>query len=1179
MLTRAFLAVVWMGWAQTAAPGGGWHQRLYLGNDGYWRKRVAVTVRSGMGRAAVGEPVRVSIGRGAGQADLVGARAEAVRVCDAAGTEMLFDIAGPGGGAIRRGAIPPGASITVPIECAAGRSATYYVYFDNPSAWGVPDFLEARVSLVNGGLEDGTGQAPAGWRHDTPDADHAASWVSQKPHSGKRCLKTVVSQGAQPTWIATRQRNIHIIGGARYVLTAWVRGRNVKGSAGWYVHVGNEKHSQLLNRTLHVGDGTFDWRKARVELTAPQEANTASVGTVLWGTGTAWFDDVSLVSPEGSKLTASAGPAEELEVQRAGAAAAWYDPKGTWGHRAAVRVANFADTPDEAFLAYADLSRAAARLPAADRRAFLVTDGRSAVRHFALPEGLLFQAKAHARSIRTYSVYMGPGPAVPAEARGYAGLLESPANLARNPSFEGGKKLPADWAGAAEGHVPAGMETGLDEPGRFGRRCVRMHIPHGAKRAWTGWRQDVAVKPGRTYLYAAWLKTRDVRSGSVQLHAHYRDARGELCRTRKYDAVPGPLAGSHDWTLRSGHFEMPPDVAFFQLHLTMLATGTVWHDGVVLAEFQRGLTGPLEARQPARPRPLTVWPVNAVVKVFREDLPPAQIPAARITAARNEAEPLQLAVRSPRAMKGVRAEVAPPTGPGGRTLTGLSVAVVGYVPIDHPTSYYRSDSPRWHRKYPTRPQQCDGWAGMWPDPLLPRDTFDLAAGRTQPIWVTVSVPRDAAAGEYRGAVRLRHGGKTLHQTPFALRVWDFALPDASRVKAIYDVRFGPGGLAPWQAPGKTPRQVRREIWRFLAERRLCPDTIHPAPRLRYKDGRVSADFTEFDKAADLYFNELKLAHAYTPWSFYLFGWGHPPGGKFGQQPYAGKPPYEGADRGTLRPEFRQAYQACLKAFWQHVKAKGWADKIILYISDEPHFRHKHIVAQMKALCRMIHQVDPKIPIYSSTWAHVPQWDDCLDVWGIGHFGRVPAKKIAELKAAGKRILWTTDGQMCTDTPYCAIERLLPHYCLRYGAEGYEFWGVSWLTHDPYACGWHSYIHQSSEPGTSYWVRYPNGDGFLLYPGSPVGHDGPVSSVRLEQAREGVEDAEYLYQLRDLTAKAKAAGKDVSQAERALAQAAGLVPIPNAGGRYSTRILPNPAAVLEVKQAVARAIEGLKRLDR
>ena len=141
---------------------------------------------------------------------------------------------------------------------------------------------------------------------------------------------------------------------------------------------------------------------------------------------------------------------------------------------------------------------------------------------------------------------------------------------------------------------------------------------------------------------------------------------------------------------------------------------------------------------------------------------------------------------------------------------------------------------------------------------------------------------------------------------------------------------------------------------------------------------------------------LKLPHTYTPWYFYCFGWGHLPGKKFGEEPYEGKYPYEGVDRSKLRPAYKKAYQACLKAYWDHMKEKGWDKKCVLYISDEPFDRHEHIIKQMKALCDMIHEVDPRIPIYCSTWKHVPQWDGYLDVWGIGHFGRVMPDKIKQL---------------------------------------------------------------------------------------------------------------------------------------------------------------------------------------
>lgn len=1190
--------------AACVATAADWHQSLYLGNDGWWRQRIPIVIRNDMDRDAEGDAVIMPVGKGPGEADLEGARADDLRVCDAAGTEMLWSIADESGEMVIRGPIPAGATLTIPAEAPARETATYFAYFDNPAAWRVPDFFEGFAGVRNGGLERGEGDVPAGWRHDANDETHRTFWVTENPRSGDRCLKTVVSPGAEHTWIATRQRGIHIVGGARYVMRAWVRARDVDGYAGWYMHVGTADRPMMIAPMLSGGDGTYDWKEVSHEFTAPEEANVASLGTVLRGTGTAWFDDVSLECLDPPQLSATAGAVERLDLREVGADAPWpLDPAEDtrWDYRVPVRVMNLAEHDADGGLISVDLSGIAARLARrADVAHAHVMDGDRPVQAYRLKDTLLFDGQAPPRTVQTYHAYFpaaeGPVDAAPHQARpdqqadipalpeafeewaaigagaDYAALLESPRNLARNPVFTEGDALPDHWPGAAEGTRPAGTEMGLDPHGLFGERAARLHIPHDSRPAWTGWRQDVPVEPGRTYLFAAWLKCDDLRNGSLQLHAHYRNAQGELCESLQYASAGPAISGTTDWTLMSGVFTMPPDIATFQLHLTMLATGTAWHDGVVLAQVQSGSVGSLEPRAQDDLAGLAVWPVNAVVKVFRDDAPPHEAPPARLTAARNEKEPLQLAVRSPRAVDSVRVIVDPPLHESGARLDDLDIGVVGYVPIDHKTSYYSSRTPTWHRKFPTRPGSCDGWPGMWPDPILPRDTFDLTPDTTQPVWVTVGVPKDAPAGEYAGAVRLLAGDETLARTPFTVRVWDFTLPDASNVAAIYDVRQR--GSA-WQFPGRTEQETREQFWRFMAERRVSPDTIRPQPTLRYEDGRVIADFTDFDRAAEIYFDELKFRFAYTPWHFYLFGWGHPPGAKFGEAPYEGEHPYEDADRSKLRPEFKRAYQAALRVFWDHITERGWADRFVLYISDEPYDRHEHIREQMKALCDMIHEVNPDIPIYCSTWRHIPDWDGYLNVWGIGHYGAVPVSKIEELLAAGDRIWWTTDGQMCTDTPYCAVERLLPHYCFKYGAEAYEFWGIDWLTYDPYEFGWHSYIHQSGEPGDYFWVRYPNGDGYLAYPGAPIGHDGPVTSVRLEQAREGVEDYEYLHLLRSLVEEARAAGRDTTQAQAALALAADLVDIPNAGGRYSTRILTDPDALFRIKQALAEAIEGLR----
>ncbi len=1150
-----------------------WHHPLYVGNGGVWRTRVPVEIRNPLARDAAGDPVAVTVGAGPGQADLAGQRAEAVRVCNADGAELLYRIATPDGRDITSGPIPEGALLTIPAECPGGGSATCWVYADNPLAWPVPDFLTAATGVRNGDLEAGTDGTPHGWRHDPGDAQHRALWVTERPHSGGHCLKTVVAPGAEPTWIATRQGGIYVAGGRRYRLTAWVRAQDVVGYAGWYVHVGDAAQPMMIGPVERAGDGTFDWRQISLEFEAPAQANRLSVGTVLRGTGTAWFDDVTLEALDGGMaLTAEAGPAERLELAEVGADAPWLDDAWPW--RVAVTVPNLTDQERAGVLVHVPTAPILGRMAGTINRASLrVGAGRQELASYLAGGALVFEADLPARTITTFHVYFSDDPAFEAVADdSYAALAESAVNLARNPSFESGEALPDDWPGGAEGERPAGAELARVEEGRFGRWAARMHIPDGATPAWTGWRQDVPVTPGRSYLFAAWLRTEDIRD-RVQLHAHYRNADGGLCATKQYTGAGPALSGTNDWTLLSGIFEMPPDIATFQLHLTMNTTGTVWYDGVLLAEVVPGHVGAIEAHPERRVGAPTLWPVNPVVKVFRDDPAPADIPRARITVAANEAEPLQIALRAPEALTGLRVEVDAPVSDGGERLSAPEVALVGYVPIDHETSYYSSDAPDWHRRIPTAAGSCDGWPGWWPDPLPPAREFDLAARTTQPIWVTVRVPEGATPGDYRGTVRLIADGGTVAELPFTVHVWGFALPDENHVRAIYDAR-GTGNQ--WALPGDTGEQRLRRLWRLMAEHRVCPDRVRPEPIFRLEDGRVTADFTAFDDQARYYFETLGFAHSYTPWHLYCFGWGHPPRTLWGVQPYEGEFPFEGADRSRLREQYREVYQQALALFWDHVTAMGWADRFVLYISDEPWFsRRDYIIPQMQALCDMIHEVSPDIPIYCSTWSYLPDWQGYLDIWGVGHYGRVMPEELATIRADGSRVWWTTDGQMCIDTPYCAIERLLPHYCFAYGAEAYEFWGIDWLTYDPWQFGWHAFISQSGEPGERRWVRYPNGDGFLVYPGAPVGVEGPVSSIRLEMAREGVEDYEYLYLLQNLVARGREAGVDVTAGEAALAQARALVDMPSAGGRHSMAILPDPDALLRAQEAIARAIEMLR----
>ena len=102
------------------------------------------------------------------------------------------------------------------------------------------------------------------------------------------------------------------------------------------------------------------------------------------------------------------------------------------------------------------------------------------------------------------------------------------------------------------------------------------------------------------------------------------------------------------------------------------------------------------------------------------------------------------------------------------------------------------------------------------------------------------------------------------------------------------------------------------------------------------------------------------------------------------------------------------------------------------------------------------------------------------------------------------------------------------------------------------------------------MRYPNGDGYIFYPGKLIGQKEPFSSVRMESHRDGVEDYEYFVILEKL-AKQKGDKAALDALERIKKMAF----IPNAGGRNAPMLLPEPEKYTELRREIARQIERLK----
>jgi len=1122
-----------------------WHGRLACDGGGYWRTRAVVVVENPSDKPLVGAPVTLRIGKSLPDLPFANKEAKAIRVCDERGRELKFDLQTPQGERRFTGFLQIGDLLSFLAEVPPKGVARYFVYADNPKAWLVPDFLKA--GLTNGSFEAGD-KDPADWERVEEDAQHRLFWVEGVARTGKRSVQTVVSEGAPSTWVKFQQTRIPIVPNLTYRFRGWVKAENVKGFAGWFIHVFSEAGEWLINRVSNAGGGTYDWRPVEVTFTAPENARWATIGTVLFGTGVAWFDDASLEPLDKTRqsLRAQVVTVETRLLTYRPDGKEWTEEAG-WDKRVPLTVYNF-ENQTAVTLVYADLRKVMWMFSASEREPgvkVIDPEARPQERirpHWWFGDGILFLATLPPRSAKRFDLYLSENRQSEGEAD-YEELLSSPANLALNPSFERGGELPALWRGEQRSGVV--MKRVLE--GKFGKWAAKLEVAPELKGQWVGWRFSTAVKPNQLYLYCGFIKAEGSQA-RARLHGHWHNAKRQLSSENPFFSTDPEVIGGQDWVQTVAFVESPSDAAFVELHLTTDTPGNYWHDGIFFGEVHTAVVGNLERREPAFAKGLNVWLVNPLVKVFPETLPEPAPKSISVVMARNEHEPIQIALRSDAEVRQVRVEVTELRSADGQILPPPQVYRVGYVPVDHPSGYFRSDLPFWYRHVPKGQGGSDGWAGEWADPLIPLPKegqgFDLKANRTEAVWIVLRTLSETAPGRYEGQIRIQSASYRF-ALPLQVDVVPLTLPQETELKVIFDLRGGVVGRL-------LADPERLKAWyRFLAGFRISPGFALPEPIFRYEGGKVVMDARGFEEAAKLLLDELKVSVLYTPSFLYAFGWSYPPKRFFNLEPFT--------------PEYNQAYQGLLRAFYDFARQRGWADKFVYYISDEPHFWNENIRKQMKQLCQLAHQAVPAIRIYSSTWQFVPEWLGDLDIWGVGPHGSTSVADMERLKSAGAELWFTTDGHMCIDTPYLAIERLLPYLCFKYGVSGYEFWGVSWWTYDPWRFGWHSFIRQSDEGERFYWIRYPNGDGYLVYPGEPFGSVEPLPSIRLMQVREGIEDYLILRAVERNLRDGKWQGEKAEAAKRVLEKAKSLVSIPNQGGLRSTSLMPDPDAVAKLRE--------------
>jgi hypothetical protein len=387
--------------------------------------------------------------------------------------------------------------------------------------------------------------------------------------------------------------------------------------------------------------------------------------------------------------------------------------------------------------------------------------------------------------------------------------------------------------------------------------------------------------------------------------------------------------------------------------------------------------------------------------------------------------------------------------------------------------------------------------------------FEVWKGQNQPLWVDVFVPKNAAAGEYKGTFTLTMSAavrtfgpkddtikNTVLTLPVSLTVWDFTLPDGPTHRNHFGNFRGIARVFGVGVNSDTFRNIEMQYCKMMAEHRINPPL--PASLLPEINENGSLKITpERTEALKKFINDLHVTDFEIP-----------------------RAPIK--DMTTTNRDKAIRYY---KDYYKYVKDNGWDKQSYLYMLDEPNLAENY--QNVLDLGALVHSAAPEMKclVVEQPYTQDPTWPDmdpAVDIW-CPLFAFIDRDSINEKLAQGDEVWsYTALSQRAPlyhpkykevknyDSPYWHIDALLTSYRTptwmnyQYKINGLLYWSVVTITSSKTGTSdpWFNPAYKSSG-------NHDNGGGYMMYPGVPCGIEGPVSSIRFKVLRESMEDYEYL----------------------------------------------------------------------
>ena len=407
--------------------------------------------------------------------------------------------------------------------------------------------------------------------------------------------------------------------------------------------------------------------------------------------------------------------------------------------------------------------------------------------------------------------------------------------------------------------------------------------------------------------------------------------------------------------------------------------------------------------------------------------------------------------------------------------------------------------------------------GFYPDALVPMQNYlakrdnKIGKGNNQGITVIVKTEANTPSGTYEGSLKLVVG-QTYEYVPITVKVWNFALSNETHNKTAFTI--WENQIFAYELDGS--EEMLKTYYEFFLDRRVTSSYLptHVADNVDeyvnvVKEYTLREDVPCFRiYYRTVYSNELKgwildLAHFEELLRAFIEN--------STSELNLMKKPYMYCSS-VDEPNSTNAYNRVkyindnmyriIGELANEYSANGWFD-------DKPEVLDSLLNFQNVVTTRY----RAEIADYVDTWCPTVDWYNDELYW---------QNSLAQ-KQNGHGTWWYTCIQPENPQPSYHIDdnlissRAMSWMQKKYDVEGNLYWATTIF--QKYTRN--GYVHRDLWNDPLSWAANnpTNGDGFLVYPGKEYGVKGPISTLRLESIREGMEDYEYLYLLEQLLSKA------------------------------------------------------------